>query len=259
MRSLPPLRVTHDDLAARELEVEDAKAQALHEAKPGAVHERRHQPLVAIELTEDGLHLIAREHHRQALGLAGADEVGELPDLAADDVTVEEQECGESLSLRRGAHLFIDGQVSEECVDLGLGHVGWMTDAVEADEAPDPEAVGLLSAPAVVARAQSGMHLGHELGHGGSRTGDPSVKGAAGSSMGDGERHPRSTRAVEALRPPPEAATSARRTPRAGGRSAPDAAGSRARARAGRTSCSRAPGSPAPAGRGARRGRRPRG
>jgi len=68
--------------AARELEVEGAQARALHQAEAGDVHERRRQPQVAAEHAEDGLHLVAREHHRQAPRRAGAHETGELPHLA---------------------------------------------------------------------------------------------------------------------------------------------------------------------------------
>jgi len=69
-------------LAAPELEVEGAQARALHQAKAGAVHERSHQPQVAAELAEDGLHLVARDDHRQAPWCACADETGKLPHLA---------------------------------------------------------------------------------------------------------------------------------------------------------------------------------
>ena len=59
---LASLAVAHDDLAARELAVEGA--QALRQAEAGAIHQRRHRPPLAIELTEDGLHLITHEDHR---------------------------------------------------------------------------------------------------------------------------------------------------------------------------------------------------
>jgi hypothetical protein len=100
-RSLPPLPSRTTNLAAPEPEVQDAPAQALPEPQAGAVHERRHQPRVAVELREDGLDLIAREHHGQPPGFAGADHVGELPDLAADDVTGEEEERGERRTQRQ--------------------------------------------------------------------------------------------------------------------------------------------------------------
>jgi hypothetical protein len=115
---------------------------------------------------EHGPHLVAREDQGQTPGRPGANEAGELSDLAADDVAVEEQECGESLGLRRGADVFDRREVREEGVDLRLSHVGGMADAVEANETPDPEAVRLLGAPAVVAGAQGGAQLGFELGHG---------------------------------------------------------------------------------------------
>ena len=117
-----------------------------------------------------GVRVLARKglRRRDAVlaALAVAHETGKLPHLAADDATVEEEERGERLGLRRGAHALVDRQMRDEGVDLGRGHVDRVTDAVEADEAAHPEAVCLLGAAAVVTRAQGGAHLVHQLGHG---------------------------------------------------------------------------------------------
>ena len=49
--------------------------------------------------------------------------------------------------------MLVDREMREESVDLGRGHVGRVTDAVEADEAALPEAVGLRGAAAAATRA----------------------------------------------------------------------------------------------------------
>jgi hypothetical protein len=39
----------------------------------------------------------------------------------------------------------------QECIDLGLGHLGRMPKAVEANKPPDPPAIGLFGPAAIVA------------------------------------------------------------------------------------------------------------
>jgi hypothetical protein len=65
--------------------------------------------------------------------------------VAAFSITCEEQR-GQRLILRSGRHPAIDGQVGEECFDLRGAHGVRVPDAVVADEAFDPEHVGLLGA-----------------------------------------------------------------------------------------------------------------
>ena len=89
----------------------------------------------------------------------------QLADLAVQHVAVEEEERAERLGLRRGADVLGDRQVRDEGVDLGLRHVRRVTEPVEADVPPHPEAVVLLGAAAVVARPQGALQLVDEFGH----------------------------------------------------------------------------------------------
>ena len=52
----------------------------------------------------------------------------------------EEEECGQRLVLRRGAHLLTDRQMRQKGVDLELAHLGGVPQAVEVVEArPNPD------------------------------------------------------------------------------------------------------------------------
>ena len=50
-------------------------------------------------------------------------------------MTVEEEERGDGLVLRRGADLLLGGKVRQERVDLGLGHLRRVLDLAKEDEA----------------------------------------------------------------------------------------------------------------------------
>ena len=50
-----------------------------------------------LHFAEHRAHLVASEHDRQALGLAGARDAAEVPELVEDDVAVQEQERRERL------------------------------------------------------------------------------------------------------------------------------------------------------------------
>jgi hypothetical protein len=49
-----------------------------------------------------------------------------MADHTIDDMAVEKQQRAQRLVLGRCAHVALDGQVRQESVDLGLGHVCWM-------------------------------------------------------------------------------------------------------------------------------------
>src|SRR5665647_594504 len=83
------LHVDHsrtDILVSKELLDRADVVARLEQMGPSAWRRVWRQPLVAVEPSEDRLHLIAREHHGQPPGLAGPDKVGQLTDLAAADV-----------------------------------------------------------------------------------------------------------------------------------------------------------------------------
>lgn len=80
------------DLAAGQVDVLDAQLQAYHQAQPGPVHERGHEPLVAGELRKHGFDLVAGHDHRNMLGPTGTDDLAKVARFAADDVAIKEQQ-----------------------------------------------------------------------------------------------------------------------------------------------------------------------
>jgi hypothetical protein len=56
--------------------------------------------------------------------------------------------------LSRRGNVALNGQEAQELRDLGRPHLGGMALAMEEDESADPGDVGLLGAPASVARAE---------------------------------------------------------------------------------------------------------
>jgi hypothetical protein len=97
-------------LAPNEVEVHHAQAEGLEEAQAGAVEERRHQAVVALELPQDGAHFVARHHDRQAAGGLGAHDVLHPADVATQHVAVQEEKRAERPRLGRGADPSADCQ-----------------------------------------------------------------------------------------------------------------------------------------------------
>src|SRR5690606_22704049 len=64
---LPTLPLAYGELAPAEVHVLDPQAHALHQPHAGAIQQAGHQPMDAVELVEQRLHLIAGQHHGQAL------------------------------------------------------------------------------------------------------------------------------------------------------------------------------------------------
>ena len=83
-----------------------------------------------------------------------ADEFVQVRELPVEDPSIEEEQRGKRLILRRGADVAVHGEIRQESVDLRLAHLLRMALAVEEDEALDPGDVRLLGAEAVVLRAQ---------------------------------------------------------------------------------------------------------
>ena len=93
--------VPDKNLAPRNLDILDAKANALHEPQPRAVEQRRHEPVRAFQIGKHGLDLCARQHHGQARRLPAR-------------------------------------QMGQKCLNFGRAHFPGMPFAAEKDEAPNP-------------------------------------------------------------------------------------------------------------------------
>ena len=77
-------------------------------------------------MIEHGLRFLTRHHNRQPLGLPRADDLAKVADLTGKDVAIQEQQGGESLVLRRGAHLVLDRQMREKAlISRSAISAGW--------------------------------------------------------------------------------------------------------------------------------------
>lgn len=76
------------------------QAEAFHQSQPGPVHQARHEPSVALDLTQDGFHLLSCQDHGQSARPPPADDVPDIADLPVQNVPIQEQERAERLILR---------------------------------------------------------------------------------------------------------------------------------------------------------------
>ncbi len=134
---LSTLAITHGDLVPLEIEVLDPEPGALEETQTRAIHQRHHQPWRTAQVAEDGDHLLAREHDRNADGGLGADGV-EANQLAAEHFSVQEDQRGQRLVLRTSADPITRGERGEELSDLRFAHLVGGSLVVEGHEAADP-------------------------------------------------------------------------------------------------------------------------
>ena len=56
--------VSDGDLVRCEIDILNPEAQTLHEPQTRSIQQRRHQPLIAGQMTKNGLHLVARPMRR---------------------------------------------------------------------------------------------------------------------------------------------------------------------------------------------------
>ncbi len=158
------LAVAHGDLAAIEVQVLHAQAQALGQPQPRAVQHRCHEPHLAVEFVQHRRDLLRRHDHGHMSRFSSADHVAQITQRTVEYISVKKEQSGQCLVLRRGADLLLHGQMREERVDLRLAHLVGVANVVETDVALHPLAVRLLRSRAVMARLQSVVHAVHELG-----------------------------------------------------------------------------------------------
>ena len=88
----------------------------------------------------------------------------EFGEFDLEDFLVKEQQCSKGLILRACCDLSFDGEVGEECFDLGWPHFAGMAFIVEDNVANDPIAVGFFGADGVVQESHFGRDLIEEFG-----------------------------------------------------------------------------------------------
>jgi hypothetical protein len=142
------------DLVLIEIDVLDAKGEALGEAHARAIHEGGGQALIALKLGEDGADLIAAKDDGKADGLLGAGYLVKLRDWTKKHLAEQEKQSRERLVLGGGAHLLANGELGEEGVDVPFGEGGGLASWMITKEARHPVAVGDEGPRAVMARFQ---------------------------------------------------------------------------------------------------------
>ncbi len=149
------------DVAEVEVDVLDAKAQALEDPHAGAVEQQHDELRDAFESGEDGRHFFAAEDVGQAARLAGAHHVVEPLEVGLEDVAVEEENGGQGLALGRDRDPVVLGEVGQKPVEIAAVEIARVA-AVKLDVAADPACVGLFGSDRVVADADFGNDPVHE-------------------------------------------------------------------------------------------------
>jgi hypothetical protein len=151
-------RTSDEDLEPLEIEILHAQVEAFVEAQTGAVEEEPNEAVHPLELPENGGDLGAAEYLGQVRGPPCANEVERLePEL--EDLSVQEEKSAERLVLRGSCDVSLRGEVRQKGADIPSVEFARMLATVEENEAPNPSDVGVLGAPAVVARSHVSADL----------------------------------------------------------------------------------------------------
>jgi hypothetical protein len=96
----------------------------------------------AAELTDDGADFVTGQHHRQAGGSLGTDDVVEPRQLLREHLAVEEEQRAQRLVLGGTGDMALDGQRGQEPRHLESTHLERVTLAMEEDEWAGPRSAG---------------------------------------------------------------------------------------------------------------------
>lgn len=96
------------------------------------------------------LHLIPRQHHRQALGPFGLDDVIKPRQFDLQNLAIQEQNRGQCLILRRSGNLALDCKMRQKHLHLWRPHLARMTQAVKPNEKTHPLDIRVFGTYAVV-------------------------------------------------------------------------------------------------------------
>jgi hypothetical protein len=103
--------------------------------------------------------LVTGQHHRQPLRLARPHYPFDSVQGPFQDVLVKEKHPCQRLVLCGRSHVFVDGEMAQETVDITLCQFARMSAAVKRKEAANPVEVGLFGTAAVMSAAQGFYHV----------------------------------------------------------------------------------------------------
>ena len=125
---------------------------------------RRYAPC---RLSDHTPHFLMGQDNWQSLGPDSSHDSFEAVQRAAENFSVQEQQCREGLVLSRGRDVPFNSKVSQEGIDLRLAHRLGMSHLVEEDESAAPVMVSVLGPPTVMAHSASVAQAVEELRLGG--------------------------------------------------------------------------------------------
>jgi hypothetical protein len=117
------------------------------------MHQDGHDAGSTAKVADDSPHLVSCEHHWQANGSARPNYVVQPRDVLSNDVAIEKEPGAQGLILCGSGDVSLGGERAQVLGDLGGAHPERVALAMIQDEATDPGDVALLSAAAVVPRA----------------------------------------------------------------------------------------------------------
>lgn len=107
---------------------------------------------------------VGYQRGRQTLTASCLHQIVKPRQVKLQNLTVQEQYCGLSLILSRCRDTTIDGQISQECLDLRGTHLCRVAKVVKANEATHPLKVSLFGAIAVMQGPDTVTHLEKQPG-----------------------------------------------------------------------------------------------
>lgn len=145
-----------------EIQVLHAQLQSLHQTQAGAVEQPREDRSLAVQMREDGRHLLAGENDRQANPSNRPTDVVQPGQVQIQHSAIEKDEGRKSLAMRGRCSVSIRGQVHEELLHMFRAKVARVAQSVELHEVARPVDVRVLRALAEVQIANAFADLVEE-------------------------------------------------------------------------------------------------
>ena len=154
------LAFAHHDGPAVKFNVLHAQAQAFDEAHAGAIQQPTQQAqgrlpnglhlLLHVQRAQDRVHLLLRQHHRQAPVSTRAPHLLHPRQLVVQHLLIEEKQSRQSLTVGGRRHIPFGCQPGEERLHVCADQFSRVLQLVKAHKSPHPVHIGLLGADAVV-------------------------------------------------------------------------------------------------------------
>ena len=139
---LLPLRVPHQQVTRRKVEVLHAQGRTLEKPQARAVEELGHLACDAAHRRQHALHLLSREYQRHPWRAGRAQELVDPRRFNEEDVAVQEDDRAERLQVSGRAHAPSARQIVEERSYVFRSELAGMA-TVERDESANPPGIRL--------------------------------------------------------------------------------------------------------------------